>query len=599
MLNFTGPSKDPNRLYIPNPNFNGTDSFTFRTYDGLSYSNVATVFITVNAVNDAPTISGTPGTTAGVGWPYSFTPTASDVDGNTRTFSVVNLPAWASFTTTTGTLAGTAAVVGSYAGIQICVTDGVIVAPVCMPEFSIQVNATNVTAFTATAGNGLVQLSWINPIAANLVGVKVLARADGVFPSGPEDLAAEVLFNGSGTEVVHGGLANGTEYRYAAYAHDSVPTFGPGAQASAMPLHAPVAIAGAVLNGLALKSDGTVWTWGANWIGQLGDGTIIDRTSPVLVCATYTTSCTEYLTGVIAITGGGFHNLALKSDGTVWAWGYNAYGQLGDGTATDRLTPVQVQGLTGVSAIAGGVFHSMALKSDGTVWTWGANGIGQLGDGTATDRLTPVQVQGLTGVSAIAGGREHSLALKSDGTAWAWGSNVYGQLSDASCLGFADRLTPVQVQGLTGVIAITGGGKHSLALKSDGTAWAWGWNADGQLGDGTFTNHCTAVQVQGLTGIMAVAGGEDHSLALKSDGTVWAWGYNAYGQLGDGTATDRLTPVQVQGLTGASAIAGAFHDSLALKSDGTVWAWGYNAYGQLGDGTTVNTYTPVQSGPFD
>ncbi|MCF6094513.1 fibronectin type III domain-containing protein [Microaerobacter geothermalis] len=333
---------------------------------------------------------------------------------------------------------------------------------------------------------------------------------------------------------------------------------------------------------LALKSDETVWAWGLNDVGQLGDGTTTNRTTPVQVSG---------LTDVVAVAKGAGHSLALKSDRTVWAWGLNNLGQLGDGTTMNRISPVQVLGVTDIVAIAAWNGHSLALKSDGTVWAWGRNNLGQLGDGTTSNRISPVQVQGLTDVVDIAAGYDHSLALKSDGTVWAWGYNGYGQLGDGTT---ANRTTPVQVQGLTDVVAIAPGYYHSLALKSDGTVWAWGYNGYGQLGDGTTANRTTPFQVQGLTEVVAIAAGYHHSLALKSDGTVWAWGLNDVGQLGDGTTTNRRTPFQVQGLTDVVAIAAGYKHSLALKSDGTVWAWGRNNYGQLGDATTINRTTPVQ-----
>jgi alpha-tubulin suppressor-like RCC1 family protein len=269
------------------------------------------------------------------------------------------------------------------------------------------------------------------------------------------------------------------------------------------------------------------------------------------------------------IAGGGAHSLAIKTDGTVWAWGKNGYGQLGDGTIIDRHAPVQVSGLTGVFiAIAGGGFlvddgHSLALRNDGTVWAWGENVWGQLGDGTTTERHTPVQVVGaggigfLTGISAIARGIVHSVALKNDSTVWEWGM----QIGDAS-----PSYTPVQVPGLASITAISGGYEHAMALKNDGTVWAWGFNANGQLGDGTTSNRSTPVQVVGtggvnfLTGISAIAAGDFHSLALKNDGTVWVWG--------DG----RTTPAQVSGLADITAIAACDEYSIALKNDGTVWA---------------------------
>ncbi|MGE6759660.1 Ig-like domain-containing protein [Corallococcus interemptor] len=336
------------------------------------------------------------------------------------------------------------------------------------------------------------------------------------------------------------------------------------------------------LHGLALKQDGTVWAWGDNSFGQLGDGTNTQRLTPVQVPG---------LTGVAALAAGNDHSLAVKQDGSVWAWGNNASGQLGDGTTTQRLTPVQVPNLTGVAALAGGNSYSLALKQDGTVWAWGVNSQGRLGDGTHTTRLTPVQVPGLTGVAVLSVGTSHSIAVKHDGTVWAWGWNEYGQLGDGTT---TDRPTPVRVPGLTGVAALDCGSTYALALKQDGTIWAWGLNNTGQLGDGTTTNRLTPVRVPGLTGVAALASGGSHSLALKQDGTAWAWGTNSRGQLGDGTRTTRVKPGQVPGLTGVAALAGGNSYSLALKQDGTVWAWGINDKGQLGDGATTDRLTPVQ-----
>lgn len=333
----------------------------------------------------------------------------------------------------------------------------------------------------------------------------------------------------------------------------------------------------------AAANSGIAWAWGLNDSGQLGDGTTNNfRALPVRVGS---------LTGVIRIEGGEQHSLALRADGTVWAWGQNGFGQLGDGTTTGRSTPTQVTGLTNVTAIAGDYYHSLALRSDGTAWAWGYNDEGQLGDGTTTNRLLPVQVSGLTDVMAIAGGYHHSLALRSDGTVWAWGENFYGQLGDGTT---TNRLLPVQVSGLTGVTAISEGAWHSLALLSDGTVRSWGYNNYGQLGDGTTTKRLVPVQVSGLTSVTAIVGGGGHSLALGSDGTAWAWGHNDLGQLGDGTGINRLTPVQVAGLTDATAIAAGEAHSLALRSDGIVEAWGYNSQGQLGDGTTTKRLVPVQ-----
>ncbi len=245
---------------------------------------------------------------------------------------------------------------------------------------------------------------------------------------------------------------------------------------------------------VALKSDRTVWAWGSNDNGQIGNGTIVNRLIPVQVPG---------LSNVVAIAAGGRHTVAVKGDGTVWAWGNNDSGQLGDGTTVNRLIPVQVTGLSGATEAAAGGRHTAARKSDGSIWTWGLNEVGQLGDGTTNSRSTPVQVVGLTGMTAVVAGGGHTVALKSNGTAWAWGANYFGQLGDglvptvARLLGVSadgttlNRLTPVQVVGLTGVAALVAGVNHTVAVRSDGTVWSWGANYSGQLGDGRFTARFT------------------------------------------------------------------------------------------------------------
>lgn len=346
-------------------------------------------------------------------------------------------------------------------------------------------------------------------------------------------------------------------------------------------------LSGGGYHSLALKADGTVWAWGGNGSGQLGNGNTANQYSPVQV---------EGLDDVKAIAAGFDHSLALKLDGTVWAWGDNEYGQLGDGSNNNSNTPVQVVGLSSVVAIAAGSFHSLALRADGTVWAWGRNNYGQLGDGSTSNSNTPVQVSSLNGITAIAaGGRNfyvssHSLALQDNGVLWAWGNNYRGQLGDGTN---SDSPVPVQVSSLTSVTDLAAGGFHSLALLNDGSVWAWGHNFSGQLGNNTTTDSNIPVQVHNLTNVTRIDAGVFYSLALLSDGTVWTWGDGQYGQLGDGSWTEKKVPVQVS-LTGCiNAASGGWH-GLALKSDGTVWTWGSNSGGKLGDGTTANRNSPVQ-----
>ena len=329
---------------------------------------------------------------------------------------------------------------------------------------------------------------------------------------------------------------------------------------------------------------GTVWAWGSNTRGFLGDGTTIDRYTPVQV---------QGLDNVIAISVGDAHSLALKSNGTVWAWGANFTGRLGDGTTTDRYAPVQVQGLDSVIAISAGN-HSLALKSDGTVWAWGRNFWGQLGDGTTTDRYTPVQVQGLNEVAAIATDANYSMALKHDGTVWVWGYNFGGGLGGNLQL---PQRTPAQVSGLSNISSIVTGYGSFFAI-SDGLFWAWGWNDQGALGINLGGNCCIKFPSQigsWPSPITTMAAGGPYSLGLARNGTVWAAGANFNGEIGNGTSEfgPYFTPLQVQGLSDITAVAAGSH-SMALKSDGTVWAWGGNYFGNLGDVTTTNRYTPVQ-----
>ncbi|WP_051318216.1 Ig-like domain-containing protein [Cohnella thermotolerans] len=368
-----------------------------------------------------------------------------------------------------------------------------------------------------------------------------------------------------------------------------------------------------------LDEDGTVWTWGSNRFGELGNGATQDSPLPVQVIAPAEEG--EPLAGVTAVGGGSNHSFALTADGAVWAWGENDAGQLGDGTSENRSKPVQVVGgdgtgtLSGIVAISGGDKHTLALDADGTVWSWGLNVRGQLGDGSLTDRSIPVRVKDATGegilsdVVAISAGASFSLALKGDGTVWAWGDNNFGQLGDGTT---TDRSLPVQVQAvggtepLAGVVSIAGGAGHAAALLSDGTVWSWGDNAKGQLGEGTNVNSLLPVQVkttegqEALSDIIAIGSGIAYSAALRADGAVWAWGDNASGQLGDGTAIDRANPVEVVGTEKEGTLAGVKDlrvggDHIVIRNeDNSILSWGNNAYGQLGNDSTANFSYPVE-----
>lgn len=334
---------------------------------------------------------------------------------------------------------------------------------------------------------------------------------------------------------------------------------------------------------LFICPDGRAISTGINNLGQLGNGTNDTQFSPVIV---------SELSNIITVSAGQAHSLFLKNDGTVWACGYNTEGQLGDGTNIHKNIPVQVNNLSNIIEISGGG-HSLFLKSDGTVWASGNNQYGQLGDGTNIDRNIPVQVNGLSNIVAIAGGSRHSLFVKSDGTVWACGYNGDAQLGNET-IAYTSNI-PVQVSGLSNIIAVAGGGEHSLFLKGDGTVWACGKNTYGQLGNETIAFEAdTPVQVVDLSNITAISAGSLHSLFLRNDGNVWACGRNWEGQLGDGTTVNKSTPIQIAGLSSVNTIASGFWCSLFLNNNGSIWATGNNAEGQFGNGTNTGSLFPIQ-----
>jgi alpha-tubulin suppressor-like RCC1 family protein len=340
--------------------------------------------------------------------------------------------------------------------------------------------------------------------------------------------------------------------------------------------------------------------WGANEQGQLGNGTTTSSDLPGPV--------TGLGDGVATISAGSNHSLALMTSGAVVAWGENGSGQLGNGTTNGpetcpsgfssvacATTPGAVSGLAGVRAISAGGGSSFALLKVGTIMSWGSNFAGALGDGETTDSALPVAVSLPSRAKAVSSNGPHTLALLGIGKVMAWGDNEYGQLGDGTHTGpetcasagtstVPCSKTPVVVSGLRGVVAISAGDDHNLALLKDGTVMAWGANNDGQLGDNTTTDSDMPVHVSGLSGVKAISAGGFHSLALLNDGTVMAWGDNGNGQLGDGTIVNKHVPVPVTGLSGVTSISAGLAHSLALLGDGTVMAWGWNENGQLGNG---------------
>jgi alpha-tubulin suppressor-like RCC1 family protein len=339
--------------------------------------------------------------------------------------------------------------------------------------------------------------------------------------------------------------------------------------------------------------------------GQLGDGQYVYQKIPVNV--------STLGANVVDVHADGYNTCARKNDGTLWCWGYNSNGQLGDGTKGGescnlnqfcQSLPIQVVQLSNKSAgVSLSSIHVCAFENTGWLWCWGYNMDGQLGLGYKNASVLSPALVGATGsnVIEVAAGSNHTCARKTDGTVWCWGYGHNGELGDGHS-NLQDPI-PTQVVNLdTNAVQISAGGSHSCAVKNDGTAWCWGRNAYGEIGDGTDINRGVPTQITSLgNSVSEISAGFYHTCARKTDGTVWCWGWNVSGQLGDGTTTNKNLPVQVT-LLGSDAaqlsLGGNYEygQSCALKTNGTVWCWGNNIYGQLGNGqTALVVSSPVQA----
>ena len=326
------------------------------------------------------------------------------------------------------------------------------------------------------------------------------------------------------------------------------------------------------------KSDDSLWGVGRNDFGQLGDGTTEDSLSPVQISSS---SGTQF--------SGAKHTVFQKTSFSLWAMGRNTYGQLGDGSTSHRSSPVEIVS-SGVISMAVGYEHTIFSKSDGSLWAMGYNYNGQLGDGTSgngTNKNVPTQILA-SGVTQVFGGGSHSFFLKDDGSLWGMGANHYGQLGVA---GGGTQTSPIQIfsSGIQGVVC---GRNHSFFRKNDGSLWAAGWNIHGQLGDGTTTDRSSPVEIFS-EGYFGVAAGAHHSLFQKNDGSLHAVGLNSSGQLGDGTTIKRTSPVQILA-SGVTQVSAHWDHSFFLKDDDSIWSMGYGGYGALGDGTATSSSSPVQ-----
>ncbi len=337
----------------------------------------------------------------------------------------------------------------------------------------------------------------------------------------------------------------------------------------------------------ARKKDGTVWCWGRNNYGQLGDGTTDNNVNAVQVSG---------ISNADEVRAGAYHSCVRKTDGTLSCWGRNYRGSLGDDYSSS-YSVVPVQPLEDVAVNSSHVstsYQTCSVHTNGTVWCWGRNLTGQIGDGTLVDRHVPTQVAGLTGIVYVEAGRDHSCALRNDGVLFCWGDNGYGQLGNGTTTGSA---TPVAVSTSESFIDFRAGERHTCATSTTGELWCWGRNSSGQLGDDTSTHRSTPVLVKDLPSpVVELSGGKSHNCVILDDDTLRCWGHNGYGQLGIGNTSSQYKPVLV--MSDVAGVSAGVESSCAMKNDGSAWCWGNNNYGQLGDGTTTQRTSPVRMDRF-
>ena len=395
------------------------------------------------------------------------------------------------------------------------------------------------------------------------------------------------------------------------------------------PVEPTINVGGTVqLSATGSYSDGTkaAVTTGLSWSSSTNSATVVTSSGLVtgakIGSATLSATIGAVSAGTkvtvqgeyVGIAAAGGHTAAVKAGATLFGWGSNRLGQLGDATLTDRLAPTQIGSIATWKFVAGGQFHTAAIRADGSLWTWGYNQNGQLGDGTFVNRLVPTQESSKdTGWVTVSAGGAHTLAIKKDGSLWAWGRNVNGQLGDGTNV---DKAAPTSIGVKTPVVtdaagkaianvwnSVSAGASHSCArLQANAVIYCWGGNGRGQLGNSTTTDANLPVAVQTATGNfvgVAAAAGGFHTLAIAADGSLYAWGANEFGQLGLGTSVDATTARQVFPSTNTynwAIVAGGDRHSLAIDSDGNLWAWGANLWGQLGDNTETDRPVPTLIG---
>ena len=344
------------------------------------------------------------------------------------------------------------------------------------------------------------------------------------------------------------------------------------------------------LDGRLVRSDApssAIWSWGCNNAGMLGDNSTTDKSSPISIIGGFT--------DWIKISASNLFQTGLKWDGSVWSWGCNNVGALGDGNTTNKSSPVSLSGgFTDWCAICNGASNGFGVKRNGTIWSWGNGANGRLGTNNVTASCSPVSIAGgFNDWCDISAKGYHTVAIKDNGTIWSWGENVGGKLGDGTTV---NKSSPVSVVGgfadwqkISASIVSTGG------IRSNGTIWTWGCNNSGQLGNGTTVNRCSPVSlVGGFADWSQISMGVSHSMAIRSNGTLWSWGAGVNGRLGDGTVANKSSPVSViGGFTDWCEMNAGSNSSSAIRTNGTMWTWGLNFCGILGDGTTVAKSSPI------
>lgn len=340
---------------------------------------------------------------------------------------------------------------------------------------------------------------------------------------------------------------------------------------------------------LGIQSNDKLWGWGSNGVGQLGNGSSG-------VYESYPIPIGNDTWNIIA--SGIFHTLGIKSDGTLWAWGSSSHGALGTGVdIVDELSPIQIGVDSNWQTVSTIGESSLALKTDGSLWAWGYNANGQLGDGTIENKNVPIQIGSATDWRFIDAGSSNSFGIKNDGTLWAWGWNIFGQFGNGN---FDSSLVPIQVGTSNDWKEISTSSSTSVAIKNNGTLWVCGSNSSGALGLGLGAYNTTSVFVNSFTQVgtettwKSIATGSDHVIATKTDGTLWAWGGNYDGQVGDGTFSNKDVPIHIGQENDWDIVCAGYQISMAVKTDKSLWTWGNNWSGCLGDGTTNNSNIPLQ-----